>query len=433
MYSNCKLTQEPHHHHQLHSHAYFHHHQHQLQSPQHLKDLKIIMDNDSYVDNINEKSSIPQRHYESNSLPRRKCMYEQEEFFTYSLPRKDNGRTNNVHAHQPKQRQHYDDNNNTDQDYPLYENCILYSKENRDLLDSLNSNRQYQQQHRQPQFQENQQKRRFSYGVPDTIQTYKKPVYHSDTTMEQQHEQLLIEQLQQQLSDNSLSDDVCSTCEMENALLLQEREIFIDFKPKTPSPKIKSPVANAIISKTNHYGRKKFLQKTHSEGEILINYKSEFTDKLPMGSSSEGDLKTPDEQIINNQTSYIYKNDPIEDEDIFDKKDLLKIPSNDSIGWRNKREAFRKRSISLDEPINDDVEQQQQQQQRLEQLEQLQGQHSHPQQLHPQTKSNTVSPLKEELSVKPYSAFPSNDSLAKDHSDEIWNESQTTVLHAESG
>lgn len=93
---------------------------------------------------------------------------------------------------------------------------------------------------------------------------------------------------------------------------------------------------------------------------------------------------------------------------------MLKLPGEggDS-SLRNKREAFRKRSISLEDPsIIDEFEN-----------------------VSTPIKSLPPSPGLDDLSVRNHSTYPSTDSLAndatRDHSDGIWNESQATVLQAD--
>ncbi|XP_055386242.1 mucin-2-like [Condylostylus longicornis] len=169
----------------------------------------------------------------------------------------------------------------------------------------------------------------------------------------------------------------------------EEKEIFIDFKPHispTPSPR-----------------RRRKLHKTVSDGEVLAEkQRQENVRESILLNASE---KHPKE--------YIYQNLPIRDEAIFCRKDpnLLALPISSEIsnGIQQKREAFRKRSISLEDPTADDESR--------------------------QLKSAPPSPCQEEGVVR--SAYPSSDSLAndvtRDHSDGIWNESQVTVLTAKNG
>lgn len=187
-----------------------------------------------------------------------------------------------------------------------------------------------------------------------------------------------------------------------------EKEILIDFKPRVspiPSPKSQS--------------RKKILQKTLSEGEILLE--NRVKENVILTSASEDDLVTPDTPPVV-KSKYIYRDAPIKDEGIFNIKKFVMEPEV-PVGYRS-RDAYRKRSISLEETFLDDDDEE----------EDDEGRRSSSQTSR-EIESNPPSPTRDELVVRVPSTFPSNDSLAnditRDHSDGNWNESQATVLTAE--
>lgn len=224
-----------------------------------------------------------------------------------------------------------------------------------------------------------------------------------------------------------------------DTVVKQEKEIFIDFKPRI------SPV-------TSPRSRKKRLQKTLSEGEILIDQRhfSELSADAfhhPIASASEEDLKTPIDDDDDDASSaasaatklmYSYRNAPIKDEGICDKNHLLKLPRDDddtTVGVRTRREAFRKRSISLEDPsilLDDDED-------ASTAINAMSSSTITTVQVHTPAKSaSPPSPSScgvDGLSIRGHSDFPSTDSLAndltRDHSDSIWNESQATVLQAD--
>lgn len=161
----------------------------------------------------------------------------------------------------------------------------------------------------------------------------------------------------------------------------EEKEIFIDFKPRlSPSPPSKPS--------------KKKLLKTKSDGEILVEKKkTEKDEPICRVSASEEDLKTPVSKTMN----FSYRHSPIKDEGI-------------CLSPREKaKAAFRKRSISLEDPS-------------------LEPPLPKPSAF--LAKSAPPTPPLEDL---PLPEFPSMDSLAtndaRSHSDTMnWNESQTTII-----
>lgn len=306
--------------------------------------------------------------YESHSLPRRTCIHHRkDEFHTHSLPRRE-------HVHYDQFR-HSRESDLNGQQQPLEG---ILRKERRESisrdssLDSTHANERVCVKSVTVVHDKHIPLRRASHALitPETHVSYRRS------------------SMQNQMMR---TEELCSTCSESESKV--EKEILIDFKPRiSPSPSPKT--------------RKKRLQKTLSEGEILLERKKE---NIILASASEEDLKTPDEP---SKSKYIYRDSPIKDEGIFHQQTFLVLPSDgETNSNRYTRETFRKRSISLEEPYQDE--------------ESCNGSH----------KSTSPSPCPYELSVQPRSSFPSNDSLAndltRDHSDGIWNESQATVLQAE--
>lgn len=347
---------------------------------------------------INFMDKITNLSYESNSLPRRKCMYHaSDDYQTNSLPRKDA-------AQQLRQ---------------AFEQCATESGKMNvhrlrthgtfSLESSMGSNQNLNELI----------KRRYSCGVQDAMR------YSQDSNDTDDPKNVMRRNSINNFyipppddddvdvaddDDPSGSEEYCSTCESSDSEddSKQEKEIFIDFKPRlspVPSPR----------------HRRKRLQKTMSDGEMLYEKRRESIaiDEIgvPQTSTSEEDLKTMENQRNN---AYLYSNIPIKDEGICDTNNLLKLPSErDNNNVRHRREAFRKRSISLEEPMMDD-----------QHSDNTNGARKSI------AKSGPPSPCLTEKAEKDISTFPSSDSLAndltRDHSDGIWNESQATVLQIDS-
>lgn len=309
--------------------------------------------------------------YETHSLPRRTCIHHHRKDDNNTLPRRDHHHHHEFHRYSP-------DSAEILNGQPL-EGILKKDRRGSSSRDSsADSNRQRFK--KETNFQENHIPLRRTSHTPITPDTHK-------TQQRRSSHQPSME------SNFNVSDEMCSTCESETDSH-GEKEILIDFKP------IPSPVA-----------RKKRLQKTLSEGEILIERKKDFEDAALMTSASEEDLITPDE---NKNENYFYRNDPIKDEGIFTKQAYLtpKSDGGNNNGNRRDKDTFRKRSVSLEESAVEEGPI-----------------------IRSCIKSASQSPCPEELSVQGNSAFPSTDSLAnditRDHSDGTWNESQATVLHAE--
>lgn len=346
--------------------------------------------------------------YETNSLPRQKCIHHKPEFHTYSLPRPDN------HHHHHHSHMHHDQqppSNAADGQHSHTESAEMHL--GKTILKRASISRESSTDSNQ---RHELAARRYSHGTYENIAAYKRPIYpttNADSGGPPLTHTLARRRLSYQQSRNVPSEEMCSTCESESES--KEKEIIIDFKPRispVPSPRSK----------------KKRLQKTLSEGEILFDKRRELGDGMPMASASEEELKSAEILAKGNKGNYFYSNVPIKDEGIFVTKNLLKLPGD--IELRHKREAFRKRSISLEDPALDTVigSVQAAEENIVDIREPVQnGQVIE--------KSAPPSPCPDELSAKGYSTFPSTDSLAndltRDISDGIWNESQATVLQAE--
>lgn len=317
-----------------------------------------------------------ERSFESNSLPRRKCVYHNGEYQTNSLPRKE------ITHHF---REMYQSGST---DIGSFDRPHLQSHGTFSLESTMECSH------------DDSIRRRYSCGVQESA--YRRYINMEDDVRVLRRNSISnfhrpIEQSDEE-DEETGSDEYCSTCESEDSDSKQEKEIFIDFKPHlspTPSPR----------------SRRKRLQKAMSEGEILFDKRREKgAEEVPATSASEEDVKRKESGKDN---AYLYSNVPIKDEGVCDKRDLLKLPTErDNV--RNRREAFRKRSISLEEPTGDEED----------------SDISKP------PKSSPPSPsCLGDKTDKNISTFPSSDSLAndltRDHSDSIWNESQATVLQIE--
>ncbi|XP_058453146.1 uncharacterized protein LOC131431442 isoform X9 [Malaya genurostris] len=249
---------------------------------------------------------------------------------------------------------------------------------------------QYQQPQKQPQVQAQQQQPQFQPLVKPQPPIYSQPSHPPPPCPITPPN---IQPMDMQDDTKSSSDESCSTCDSESEKdNKEEEEIFIDFKPRV------SPVPSPNVVK------KKKLQKTLSEGEILLDRKKT---SVALISASEEDLKSPG-GVLQQDTNLEFSETPIKDEGVF----IGSLANSD-----RKKESFRKRSISLDERTSTEEEKG-----LLEELE-------------ADSKDDKIitappSPSREEkLSIKSHSPFHSSESLAtRDNSDGIWNESQTTIM-----
>lgn len=356
-------------------------------------DIAALQSNNNFIDSslvnttgcIDFMESATQLHYNSNSLPRRKCFYHANDYQTNSLPRR--------HGNQ------YDfDGNETDEATERIKASLAQFRAHGTF--SLESNASSNQSVECT-------KRRFSCAIPETLRHLNESDFEDLQQIVRRNSVNIFytrAQSDDDDEDESETEEYCSTCDSgeeeeeeedeEAEDLKNEKEIFIDFKPSM-SPQ-QSP-----------YGRNVRLQKTRSEGEIMYEKRREINhNDVPMVSTSEEELKVPD----NDNERYSYSPFPIKDESICDKDHYLKLPKYiKAANGKNRREAFRKRSTSLEQSAvpddNDD------------------------------NKSGDSKPTSPIDKYKNISTFPSSDSLAndltRDHSDGNWNESQVTVLQVD--
>lgn len=332
--------------------------------------------------------------FESHSLPRRTCIHHtgNEEYHTHSLPRRE-------HHH------HYLHEHN---DIKLSNGSIVEATDGR-------------QRRMSNSYQDAQPSYVNMNVTPDTYSLSRRSSSHL-----QQVPSLSIHlqkyqpppppqhhhQHQQQVVPPS--EELCSTCssetesssedddesgsetegdEEEEEERQEEKEIFIDFKPRvspTPSP-------SSVATK-----KKKKLIKAMSEGEILLEDNGKGK-QLPIHSASEEDLGPLPTDYSGKRLEY--GDAPIRDEDIFKADKFLSV-SPDASGSSNRycRETFRKRSVSLEDPLADDET--------------------------TKKSSRSLKTYGASTSGSPdgKSSFASSDDVTRDHSDGNWNESQATVL-----
>lgn len=322
--------------------------------------------------------------FESHSLPRRTCIHHTpEEYHTHSLPRRE-------HHH------HYlHEHNEVKLSNGSIPEQLMTTDGGRRRLSATYQDAQH------------------SYVnvnvVPDTYSLSRRSSAHlqhqqvPSISMNLQQIHQHHHQQQQQVVPPS-EEELCSTCSSESSTETdesgseteeeendEEKEIFIDFKPRispTPSP-------SASMSKR----RRKQLMKAMSEGEILHEDAGKGK-QLPIHAASEEDLVKPPADY--SRKNLEYADTPIRDEDIFKADKYLNVsPDASTTAIRYTREAFRKRSVSLEDPLAD-VEIVKKSSRSL--------------------KANGSSP------GSPKSSFASSDDITRDHSDGNWNESQATVL-----
>jgi hypothetical protein len=365
-------------------------------------------------------SSSQQVDYETHSLPRRTCIHHIEDYHSHSLPRREHHH-HYLHERTTDVRQLSNGDTNKNQQprrmsishdvttpyhhhqQPSYVNVVPDSLSSRrssaasqsqQVPQLINSNQiqQQQQQHHQHQQQ----------GIPPqdemcstcSSSTGSESSCESGEEDEEDQSGSETEKVVDDDDDNEIDD------ENEDYDEDEEKEIFIDFKPISPSP------SQTMTSSTGMQTmkKKKKLIKAMSEGEILIEENK--CKKVPMISASEEDLTSPLEEYSSKNLEYT--DSPIRDEDICKTENLLNVvpetTTKSTSSHRYKREAFRKRSVSLEDPLADEDEM--------------------VQKSTTKSKSSLGSPSPPEGK----SSFASSEDITRDHSDGLWNESQATVL-----
>lgn len=348
------------------------------------RDIVALQSNNNFIDAALVSSSgcidfmeaATQLHYNSNSLPRQKCFYHANDYQMNSLPRK--------HV----QQYDFDGNETSDADAERIRANLVHFRAHGTFSLESNADSSISDITR----------RRYSCAIPETMRHLDENDFEDlQSVVRRNSVNTFYTRAQSDDDDEETeSEEYCSTCESdgeeegdeeeeENEEEKENIEIFIDFKPSV------SP------TDSNQYGRRT-LQKTMSEGEIMFEKRREINhNDVPTVSTSEEELKVPD----NDNERYSYSPYPIKDENICDKEHYLKLPKDKNASGK-RRDAFRKRSISLEE--NDSAD----------------------------TKSGDSKPISPVDKYKNISTFPSSDSLAndltRDHSEGNWNESQVTVL-----
>lgn len=400
------------------------------------KDLAAMQSNNNFIetDYVNTSGCIEfmeratQLHSNSNSLPRRKCLYHANEYHTNSLPRQaghqydfDGNETAVANGDGGGDGEADDDDDDEQiQAQRTKANLAQFRAHGTFSLDSSG---------------EVSSKRRYSCAIPEimrhlnpsdfddlqavvrrnSMNAFYQPQsndYEDEDEEDQDDEEEQEEEEESMTDEQSDTDDdeYCSTCDDSDSDddSKNEKEIFIDFKPSV------SPLRNAYAQ-----GTIARLQKTMSEGEIMFEKRrSEINhNDMPMLSTSEAELKVQNNDKIGGDVErYTYSTFPIKDESVCDKKQFLKLPKKgkpiESGGGKKRREAILKRSISLE-------------QSQLDESENGSGDDNKS----GGDDSKLTSPIKN------ISTFASSDSLAndltRDHSDGNWNESQVTVLQVD--
>lgn len=384
--------------------------------------------------------------FETHSLPRRTCIHHKpEEFHTHTLPRRDHHSTHHHHEIIFK-----DQLKMPPQEVLIPNGSGGINQPNVRSFDSNSLNRRMSSAHAS-QDKQNQPGRRASYAYVNPADTHsltrRNSITHQQVQMvqpmiqaqRQQQQQLQqpapqpvfqplikpqppifstpshpppscpitppnIQPLDMQDDTKSSSDESCSTCESESEKeddKHEEKEIFIDFKPRV------SPIPSPSTLK------KKKLQKTLSEGEILLD-RSKPTKPTATAASQEH-LQSPPETPQQQDSNLQFSETPIKDEGAF-----LGSPTSST---ELRKESFRKRSVSLDEPTSTEYEEDEGQEKGL--LEEMEADGKDDKMV-----TAPPSPSREErLSIKSHSPFHSSESLAtRDNSDGIWNESQATIM-----
>ncbi|CRK87140.1 CLUMA_CG000949, isoform A [Clunio marinus] len=302
-----------------------------------------------------EKMRVPRSgqnvyDFESHSLPRRTCIHHtSEEYHTHSLPRREH------HHH--------------------------YFHEHNDIKMSNGNIPE--------QMVPTDGKRRLSTSYQDAQSPYVNVnVVMPDTYSLSRNEE-------EEEGDEEGEEASGSETELDDER--EEKEIFIDFKPR-----LSPTLSNVSTTK-----RKKKLTKAMSEGEILLDDAGKNTTQFPIHSASDEDLNQQPPPTYYSKKNLNYADTPIRDEDVFKVDNFLNMPPDVSATARRySRETLRKSSVSLEDPLADDM---------IIKKSSL------------GLKANKSSPSSPGADDG-RSLFASSDDVTRDHSEGHWNESQATVL-----
>lgn len=304
-----------------------------------------VLNHNSCIDFMDSATLLP---LEYNSLPRRKCSYHANEYRTNSLPRK--------HTEFRDQ--------SSQEEIPIAKFSLAHIKahDTFSLESKTGTNVAELNQ------------RRYSCGIQDGMRHLSQSDFDNLQTLVRRNSlNTFYRQQSDDEDEETESDEYCSTCSSETDSK-EEKEIFIDFKPSV------SPV------------RKRMSRTSYDDEE-------KQQDDTVITSTSEEDLRMRESMAY----MHTYSNIPIPRHE----DNLLKLPNERDVNANNRREAFRKRSISLEKPAGEGTE--------IDDYKPV--------------KSGPPSPCLIDKS-KNISTYPSADSLStRDQcSDANWNESQATVL-----
>lgn len=320
----------------------------------------------------------PTYEFETHSLPRRTCIHhKQEEYHTHSLPRREHhhhylehsansNNANNVTVEQilEKRRlssasiqqdiQHsYVNVNSVAAD--TYSLSRRSSSSHQQQVPSLAINMPLQQQISHHHHQALQQ-------VPpndELCSTCSSETEESESQSGEEEDENDNEECEENYDGVQDEDEPVDSQEEEDddegsdeEPTEEEREIFIDFKPNISAT---SSHENLTLSTK----KKKKLIKAMSEGEILLD--NNEMDKQKLISASDDDIKQQQQQkqLKDYTENLLYNTTPIRDEDVFKALSTSKhqaannstaTPSSTSLNRYN-RETFRKRSVSLEDPL----------------------------------------------------------------------------------
>ncbi|KAG5684043.1 hypothetical protein PVAND_013295 [Polypedilum vanderplanki] len=346
--------------------------------------------------------------FESHSLPRRTCIHHKnEEFSTHSLPRREQQHHHHyLHEHSP--------NNNHMEQLNEHQRHIAAAYQDAQYVNMNAVNAETYSLSRRSSMQQ-QQVPSVTINLNSMQQPQQQQHFHH-----QHHSQAL-----QQVPP---SDEMCSTCSSETESESgsneeeeeedeeektgsetevyeedeEEKEIFIDFKPHL-SP---TATSSALLNKT----KKKKLLKAMSQGEILVENNEKAKHKPT--SASEEDLKRSEEEYL--EKNLQYTDTPIRDENVCKTNQLF---SETAQVRRYSKETFRKRSISLEDQLQEG--------EITTTATAVTSTTSTIKKTNKSLKANGNSPSGSPGDGR---SFASSDDITRDHSEGHWNESQVTVL-----